>query len=110
MVIQLAKTILQFQNENGSWSWLIMSPEKQKDSSTTAILSWFLANAASIPEISADCKLAQEKALQYLKKVTRRSGAVDFSQGDTKAIGVYSQQYDILPFTQGFCLRTMYKQ
>ncbi len=110
MVIQLAKTILQFQNENGSWSWLIMSPEKQKDSSTTAILSWFLANAASIPEISADCKLAQEKALQYLKKVTRRSGAIDFSQGDTKAIGVYSQQFDILPFTQGFCLRTMYKQ
>lgn len=110
MIIELAKTAIQFQNENGSWSWLIMSQDKQKDSSTTAILSWFLGNAATISEISTDCTLAQEKALQYLKKVTRRSGAIDFSQGDTKAIGVYSQQFAILPFTQGFCLRTLYKQ
>ena len=30
----------------------------------------------------------------------------DFSQGDTKGIGVYSQNFDVLPFTQGFVLRT----
>ncbi|WP_234110736.1 hypothetical protein [Chryseobacterium sp. R2A-55] len=33
--------------------------------------------------------------------------AVDFSLGDTKAIGLYSQNFDILPFTQGFVLRTL---
>jgi unsaturated rhamnogalacturonyl hydrolase len=38
-------------------------------------------------------------------KVTRRDGVIDFSQGDTKAIGVHSQEFDLLPFTQGFALR-----
>jgi unsaturated rhamnogalacturonyl hydrolase len=41
-----------------------------------------------------------------LQKVTRRNGAIDFSQGDTKGIGMHSQRFDILPFTQGFVLRT----
>ena len=46
-----------------------------------------------------------DKAIGYLMGVTRRNGAVDFSQGDTKDIGVYSTLFDILPFTQGFCIR-----
>ena len=48
-----------------------------------------------------------KKALDYLNSVTRRNGAIYFSQGDTKAIGVYSQNFDILPFTQGFVLKTL---
>jgi unsaturated rhamnogalacturonyl hydrolase len=108
MVVKLAKVAIQFQKANGSWSWLIMSPEKQNDSSTTAILSWFLTNAATISEIKSECQSANEKAVHYLQQVTRRNGAIDFSQGDTKAIGVYSQHFDILPFAQGFCLRSLY--
>ena len=49
-----------------------------------------------------------QKSLQYLQSVTQRNGAVDFSQGDTKTIGVYSQKFEILPFTQGFVLRTLF--
>ena len=48
------------------------------------------------------------KTFQNLQTVTQRNGAIDFSQGDTKAIGVYSKEFSILPFTQGFCLRTLY--
>lgn len=36
---------------------------------------------------------------------TRRSGEIDFSQGDTKGIGIYSQTYNIMPFTQGIVTR-----
>lgn len=108
MIIQLAMAAIQFQKPNGSWSWIIMSPEKQSDSSATAIMSWFLTNAASIPEITTECTAAKDKALQYLQQVTRRNGAIDFSQGDTKGIGVYSQHFEVLPFTQGFCLRALY--
>ena len=103
MVQRFAKMAMQFQNENGSWNWLIVNNQSQSDSSATASLAWFLANANTI----IDCNLAKEKALDYLMHVTRRNGAVDFSQGDTKGIGVHSQQFDILPFTQGFCLRTL---
>lgn len=107
-VIQFAKMAVSFQNKNGSWSWLIANPNAMKDSSTAATLSWFLSKASSIKEIEEMCLGATEKALHYIKSVTRRTGAIDFSQGDTKGIGIHSQEFDILPFTQGFVLRNLY--
>ncbi len=109
-VIQFAKMAMQFQQKNGGWHWLITNKSSQFDSSTAATLAWFLVNASTIESISSECKSAKENALQYLQKVTRRNGAIDFSQGDTKGIGVHSQRFDILPFTQGFVLRTIYKK
>ncbi|WP_396150043.1 glycoside hydrolase family 88 protein [Flavobacterium sp.] len=106
-VEQFARMALRFQRENGSWGWLIMQDNSNSDSSTTATLSWFLTNASSITSIENECIQATDKALQYLMKVTRRDGAIDFSQGDTKAIGIHSQEFDILPFTQGFALRSV---
>jgi unsaturated rhamnogalacturonyl hydrolase len=108
-VIHFAKMAMQFQQKNGGWNWLITNKSSQFDSSTVATLAWFLANAATIESISNECKNAKENALNYLQKVTRRSGAIDFSQGDTKGIGIHSQHFDILPFTQGFVLRTLHK-
>jgi unsaturated rhamnogalacturonyl hydrolase len=81
--------------------------ESRFDSSTTAAMCWFFTLAAQIPEITEQCLAARESGLKYLQSVTRRNGAVDFSQGDTKGIGVYSQNFDILPFTQGHVLRTL---
>jgi unsaturated rhamnogalacturonyl hydrolase len=108
MVIAFAKMALSFQNDNGSWNWLITNRQSQFDSSTTATLAWFFAKAKTISSITNESEQAKVKALNYLKQVTRRDGVVDFSQGDTKTIGVHSQEFDILPFTQGFCLRTLY--
>jgi unsaturated rhamnogalacturonyl hydrolase len=105
-VKQFARMAIRFQRDNGSWGWIIMQDNARSDSSTTATLAWFLTNASSIASIENECKQASAKALQYLMKVTRRDGAIDFSQGDTKGIGIHSQEFDILPFTQGFALRT----
>jgi unsaturated rhamnogalacturonyl hydrolase len=105
-VEKFAKMAMQYQRKNGSWGWIIMHDNSRSDSSATATLAWFLTNAASIPSLETACKQSTEKALHYLMKVTRRDGAIDFSQGDTKAIGIHSQEFDILPFTQGFALRT----
>ena len=107
-VIQFTKTILDHQNSDGSWSWLVTQPDARNDSSTTATLAWFLANAATIATIENQCTTAKDKAMQYLKTVTQRNGAIDFSQGDTKGIAIHSLEFTILPFTQGFCLRTFY--
>lgn len=106
-VIAFAKMAVQFQNENGSWNWIVTVKEARADSSTTATLAWFFANASQIESIREIGLDAKSKALQYLMSVCKRDGAVDFSQGDTKAIGVHSQDFDILPFTQGFVLRTL---
>lgn len=104
-VILFAKMAIKHQANNGSWTWIILDNNARLDSSTTATLTWFLANAAAIEEITQECENAKNKAINYLMKVTRRDGAIDFSQGDTKAIGIHSQEFNILPFTQGFALR-----
>lgn len=106
-VKRFALAAINLQQENGSWNWTVTRNESRSDSSTTATLAWFMLNATKIDEISKDCFISTEKAINYLLKVTRRNGAVDFSQGDTKDIGVYSMLFNILPFTQGFCIRVI---
>jgi unsaturated rhamnogalacturonyl hydrolase len=107
-VIQFAKMALHYQEKNGAWHWLISNTSSQFDSSATATLAWFLNNAATISAIQNECSAASANAMNYLMKVTQRNGAVDFSQGDTKGIAIHSQEFDILPFTQGFVLRNLY--
>ena len=107
IIVEFAKAILNVQLDNGGFGWTVTRKETMIDSSTTATLAWYLLNASNIDSISEVCKNASNKALNYLMTVTKRSGAIDFSQGDTKDIGVYSMLFDILPFAQGFALRTI---
>lgn len=106
-VIELAHQIIELQNQNGSWNWTATRPEARADSSTTAILLWFLVNARTINDMQEVCRKPIERAVHYLMSITRRDGSIDFSQGDTKDIGVYSMLFDILPFTQGIACRAM---
>jgi unsaturated rhamnogalacturonyl hydrolase len=107
-VVSFAKTVLDFQNSKGGWNWIVTNDNAVTDSSATATLAWFLSHASAIPELKKNGIAATDKALQYLMKTTQRNGAIDLSQGDTKGVGVYSQEFGILPFTQGFALRTIY--
>ncbi|OAS17208.1 glycoside hydrolase family 88 protein [Paenibacillus oryzisoli] len=106
-VKRFAEAAVLFQQDQGNWNWTVTRGECRPDSSTTATLGWFMLNASQIDGISELCLNSANRAAAYLMKVTRRSGAVDFSQGDTKDIGVYSTLFNILPFTQGFCIRMM---
>jgi unsaturated rhamnogalacturonyl hydrolase len=106
-VKKFALSALAFQKDNGSWNWTVTRAESRPDSSTTATLAWFMLNASKVNEIECDCLNSTEKAINYLMSVTRRNGAIDFSQGDTKDIGVYSMLFNILPFTQGFSIRVI---
>lgn len=105
IIKEFAKDCVRFQQDNGCWNWTVTRSEARPDSSTTATLGWFMLNASKINDISELCFTSTNKAINYLMKVTRRNGEVDFSQGDTKDIGVYSMLFSILPFTQGFCIR-----
>ena len=107
IIIQYSEVILSVQLDNGGFGWTVTRRETRVDSSTTATLAWFLLNASEIKGISGKCKTASNKAIKYLMTVTKRDGAIEFSQGDTKDIGVYSMLFDIMPFTQGLALRTV---
>ncbi|PLR68732.1 glycoside hydrolase family 88 protein [Bacillus sp. UMB0893] len=107
LIIEFANKALKLQQKNGSWNWTVTRNESRADSSATATIGWFMIKASEIEieEVSKECLESAERAISYLMQVTRKNGSVDFSQGDTKDIGVYSSSFDILPFTQGFCMR-----
>jgi len=105
VVKAFAEAVMKLQQPGGSWSWTVTRKESRPDSSATVTLAWFLVKAAELEELSAPAMKAVEKAMHYLRSVTRKDGAVEFSQGDTKDIGVYSTLFGILPFTQGFAIR-----
>ena len=109
IVIKYANTILKVQLDNGGFGWTVTRKETRIDSSTTATLGYFLVCASEIEEITESCLEGYNKAIKYLMSVTKKNGEVDFSQGDTKDIGVYSMLFDILPFAQGFALRSTVK-
>ncbi len=91
-----AAALLKLQNKSGSFS-CILGAHARNDCSATAVLSWFLARAGQ-PQ-------AAERGRQYVMRFTRRSGEVDFAQGDTMGEGIYSRRFEPLPFAQGFALR-----
>ncbi|MEB3100775.1 glycoside hydrolase family 88 protein [Ferviditalea candida] len=103
-----ATAVISLQQANGGWNWTVTRRECRSDSSATAALGWFLLNASRVPGLTQICLNHADKAIHYLAGVTRRNGAVDFSQGDTKDIGAYSTLFNIMPFTQGLCVRMMH--
>ena len=104
-IARLAQAAARFQQPDGSWRWTVTRPETRADSSVTAALAWFLLRAAAASGAPGDARERARRALAHLRGVTRRSGAIDFAQGDTRDIGVYAQRFDVLPFAQGFALR-----
>ena len=102
---EAAGCYLTFQREDGGFGY-ILQMDSGFDSSVTAAMSWFYYECADIFN-DMTYQRAAEKALERIEKVTRINGAIDWSQGDTKDIGVFSQTFDIMPFTQGFTLRAI---
>lgn len=102
---KIADCYLSFQHADGGFDH-IMQLRNGYDSSATAALAYFYRECAAVFNNFAYEKAA-EQCLDKLRKVTRITGAIDWCQGDTKGIGVFSQTYDIMPFAQGMALRAM---
>lgn len=109
-LFNIADYYLQFQRDDGGYGVFIQDKETY-DSSATAIFAYFYA---SCYEISKDKKyfVSLEKSILKLRKFTRRSGELDYCQGDTINVGIFSQRFDIMPFAQGMTLRafSIYKK
>ncbi len=104
-MIKFAEAMKIYQQKNGAFSAQLGSGQRE-DSSATAILGWFYSVAAKA-ENSKEYYVRAKAAHKYLMSVTRRSGKVDFAQGDTMGIGNYSRRFEPLPAAQGFALRIL---
>lgn len=102
-IIQLAKQLLKYQRKDGSFGCFIFNSYSQRESSITAIAGLLFIKAYEINQdpLFIKAAIATERALMTM---TRRNGEVDFAQGDTKGIGMYSSYFGIMPFVQGMSL------
>ena len=100
-----ADSYLKYQRKDGGFGCIIQNSETY-DSSITAVLSYFYSKCYDIFGKYIYLR-ASNRCLEKLKSVTKISGKIDLCQGDTKGIGVHSQTFDIMPFAQGFALRTI---
>ncbi len=107
-IVLLASTIVKLQREDGGWGHSLLLKDNIHDSSATAVCTYFLGSAICKKIISYEVyNKYVERGIHKLQASTRKNGIVDFSQGDTKGIGIYSFVFRELPFTQGITLRAI---
>ena len=100
-----ADSYIKYQQIDGGFGSIIQN-QRTYDSSATAVLAYFYSKCF---DIFGDNRylIVSNKCLEKLKSVTRINGKIDWCQGDTKGIGIHAQTFDIMPFAQGFALRTI---
>lgn len=104
LIFTTAEKIKLFENTTGGFS-SNLALQNNVDSSITAIAAYFYQKCYEINNEEKQYQKIAQRCVEALMRNTRRSGEIDFSQGDTKGIGIYSQTFDIMPFTQGIATR-----
>ena len=94
---------MKYQKNSGGYTWQLLSGYTT-DSSAIAVFGWYLACCSVLFDKSEYLESAR-KCRRFLMMQTRNNGIVDYCQGDTIGIGVYSRSFGIMPFAQGFALR-----
>jgi len=103
-IVKYADILCKLQKQSGAYSWQLLSPNKDSDSSATAVFGWYLANCYLLFKNKKYLDVAV-KIKEYLRSVTFNNGIIDYCQGDTISIGIYSRSFDKMPFAQAFALR-----
>ena len=103
-IISLAEDLLPYQKTDGGFGAMFFNKGSTSESSGTALIGLLMVNAY---RISSDQRFldAAFGAEKQLMTVTRRTGAIDCCQGDTKGIGYYSMTFSVMPFAQGIALK-----
>lgn len=103
-IVSLAEELLYHQKDGGGFGAMFFNQESTSESSGTALVGFLMVNAY---RINSDKRFldAAFRVEKQLMRQTRRNGAIDSCQGDTKGIGHYSAYYSVMPFAQGIALR-----
>lgn len=102
-IIRLAESLLSLQQEQGGFGCMFFNKNTRFESSGSALIGLLFVKAYAISQ-SEKYKIAAFAVEKALMRATQRSGAVDYSQGDTKGIGYYSTEFSTMPFALGITL------
>ena len=102
-LFEYAEILIRLQRTDGGFTWQLLSGY-ETDSSAISVFGWYLACCAKIFGDKEYLKCAK-KCRNFIMTVTNSNGIIDYCQGDTLGIGVYSRCFDYMPFAQGYALR-----
>lgn len=102
-IVRLSRRMRELQRADGSFGCFLFNPSSPRESSGTALAGLLFSKAYELCRDAVFLESA-EKCAGALMKMTRRDGALDYAQGDTPGIALYSTRMDILPFAQGMTL------
>ena len=102
-ILRLADAMLPLQQKGGGFGCMVFNPIQRMEASGTALMGILYLKAYELTN-NSDYLNAARKAEKALMAATRRNGAIDYAQGDTKGIGFYSTTFTIMPFAQGMAL------
>lgn len=103
-IVALAAELLRHMKKEGGFGAMFFSADSPLDSSGSALIALLMVRAYRIernPRFLEAAFMTEKR----LMASTRRSGALDLCQGDTKGIGQYSRTFSVMPFAQGIALR-----
>lgn len=107
-ILRLAERMRELQRVDGSFGCFLFNPSSPRESSGTALAGLLFCKAYDLNRDASFLESA-EKCVRALMKMTRRDGALDYAQGDTLGLSLYSTRFDILPFAQGMTLSLLKK-
>ena len=102
-ILRLADSLIPYQRTDGGFNCMVFNQQERFESSGTALIGLLFVKAY---EFSNDSKyLVIAKTIERsLMRITRRNGAIDYAQGDSKGISFYSRIFTVIPFAQGMTL------
>lgn len=103
----LADSLIQHRNEEGGFCWNIFSKGKSETSGTSMIGLLFCEAYRIFRE--KEYLKAAKSCLNAVMRCTISNGIVYYAQGDSKGMGLYSSEFEEMPFAQGIAL-LLYKK
>lgn len=103
-IVTLAEELLPYQKSEGGFGAMFFNKEATCESSGTTLIGLLMLSAY---RINSDTRFldAAFRVEKQLMRLTRRTGAIDLCQGDTKGIGYYSTFFSVMPFAQGLAVK-----
>lgn len=102
-ILRLADSLIPYQRTDGGFNCMLFNPQERFESSGTALIGLLFVKAYELSHHAEYLKAARTVE-HSIMKATRRNGAIDYAQGDTKGVGFYSRIFSIMPFAQGMSL------
>jgi unsaturated rhamnogalacturonyl hydrolase len=95
-----ARSLMRYQRPDGHWSWVVVLPGEQRDSSATAFCGYALARAMRSALLPAACGPMLDRALAAIVGDALPDGRVAGASGECRGLGNYSM---LIGPPQPFC-------